>query len=88
MEDWLALHVHREQLDPSAGQRTACRSTRVEGGHFVLHGRVGVERGCTGPRPHTYRLARLRFAQDAFNRFDMAFLAAALQGFRFLCVLG
>ena len=34
------------------------------------------------PGPNTYRLALFRFAQDAFSRFDMAFLAAALIGFR------
>ncbi len=33
--------------------------------------------------PNTYRLALFRFAQYAFIRFDKAFLAAALIGFRF-----
>ena len=43
------------------------------------------ERPASVPRPssNTYRLAFLRFAQCAFSRFDMAFFAAALHGFRF-----
>ena len=49
---------------------------------------MGVERECFGPAPNTYRLALFRFAQDAFNRFDMTLLAAALHGFRFLFALG
>ncbi len=41
-----------------------------------------------GLGPHNpYRLALFRFAQYAFSRFDMAFLAAALIGARFrFCV--
>jgi len=35
-----------------------------------------------------YVLALFRFAQDAFNLFDMALLAAALHGFRFRFGLG
>ena len=42
----------------------------------------------TRPGPNPYRLALFRFAQNAFNLFDMAFLAAALQGFRFRLDLG
>jgi len=37
--------------------------------------------------PNAYRLALFRFAQDAFSRLDIAFLAAALIGARFrFCV--
>jgi len=43
---------------------------------------------CRACAQNTYRLALFRFAQDALIRFDMAFLAAALHGFRFLFVLG
>ena len=70
-----------------AGALPACRrSTGVEGGH-VAHRGKGVDRPCTGPGPNIYRLALFRFAQDAFSRFDMAFLAAALIGARFrFCV--
>ena len=59
----------------------------IEGGRVAQTG-VSVDRECPDPGPHTYRLALFRFAQDALIRFDMAFLAAALHGFRFLFVLG
>jgi len=56
--------------------------------HVAPHSRMGVERECPDPDQHTYRLAFFRFAQDAFSRLDIAFLAAALIGARFrFCVV-
>ena len=58
------------------------------GGHGVAHTGASVERECPQPGPNPYRLALFRFAQDALILFDIAFLAAALHGFRFRLALG
>ena len=71
---------------PPTCQRCPARRTPCD--HVVAQRGVSVERESTEPGPNIYRLALFRFAQDAFNRFDMAFLAAALHGFRFRLALG
>ncbi len=73
-----------------AGQSAAIpRWTRVSGPRGFT-GRGGAyNRPLTRPiATARYPLAFRRFAQDAFIRFDMAFLAAALIGFRFCVAVG
>ena len=70
--------AHRRVPTPGDGpiNRDRRRLRRPDGGER----RAGVPR----PESNTYRPALFRLAQDALIRFDIAFLAAALHGFRFV----
>ena len=86
MDGSLARHVNRERAHL---RRADAQRADQQGSKAVRSPpRVSVEREFTGRGPSTYPPALFRFAQDVFNLFDIAFLAAALHGFRVRFVLG